>query len=220
MFLCNLNSDSDPGPRNFSFPFLGFSGFSGLSNGDENCKRIGEVLVRNKGRNPLLVGVCANDAFHSFCAVVEKRKGGCVLPVEIYGVNVIPLDIDVSRFVNGNCDEGLVKLRFGEISRTVEHCSGPGVLISYGDLNELIGDDDDDCGSASAVASFVVGELTRLVNQSSEGKVWLIGYAATYETYLKFLNRYPSVEKDWDLQLLPITSLRPNMGGDSYPRSR
>lgn len=219
VFLCNLNGDSDPGPRNFSFPFLGFSGFSGLSNGDENCKRIGEVLVRNKGRNPLLVGVCANDAFHSFCAVVEKRKGGCVLPVEIYGANVIPLDIDVSRFVNGNCDEGLVKLRFGEISRTVEHCSGPGVLISYGDLNELIGDDDDDCGSASAVASFVVGELTRLVNQSSEGKVWLIGYAATYETYLKFLNRYPSVEKDWDLQLLPITSLRPTMGGDSYPRS-
>lgn len=219
MFLCNLNGDSDPVPRNFSFPFLGFSGFSGLSNGDENGKRIGEVLVRNKGRNPLLVGVCANDALRSFCEVVEKKKGGCVLPVEICGLNVIRIDIDVSRFVNGNCDEGSVKLRLGEISRMVEHCTEPGVVISYGDLKELIGDDDDGA-SGSAVASFVVGELTRLVYQYSERKVWLIGFAATYETYLKFLNRYPSVEKDWDLQLLPITSPRPAMGGDSFPRSR
>ncbi|KAI8564230.1 hypothetical protein RHMOL_Rhmol03G0166100 [Rhododendron molle] len=219
VFLCNLNGDSDPVPRNFSFPFLGFSGFSGLSNGDENGKRIGEVLVRNKGRNPLLVGVCANNALRSFCEVVEKKKGGCVLPVEICGLNVIRIDSDVSRFVNGNCDEGSVKLRLGEISRMVEHCTEPGVVISYGDLKELIGDDDDDGASGSAAASFVVGELTKLVYQYSERKVWLIGFAATYETYLKFLNRYPSVEKDWDLQLLPITSLRAAMGGDSYPRS-
>ncbi|KAF7147593.1 hypothetical protein RHSIM_Rhsim03G0144300 [Rhododendron simsii] len=219
VFLCNLNGDSDPVPRNFSFPFLGFSGFSGLSNGDENGKRIGEVLVRSKGRNPLLVGVCSNDALRSFCEVVEKKKGGCVLPVEICGLNVIRIDIDVLRFVNGNCDEGSVKLRLGEISRMVEHCTEPGVVISYGDLKELIGDDDDDGASGSAAASFVVGELTRLVYQYSERKVWLIGFAATYETYLKFLNRYPSVEKDWDLQLLPITSPRPAMGGDSYPRS-
>lgn len=217
-----MNGDSDPVPvpRNFSFPFLGFSGFPGTSYGDENGKRIGEVLVRNKGRNPLLIGVFAKDALRNFCEVVERRKGGGVLPVEIYGLNVIRIDVDVSRFVNGNCDEGLIELRLGEISRMVEHSVESGVVVSYGDLKELIGGDDDGGASVSAAASFVVGELTRLVHQCSERKVWLIGFAATYETYLKFLNRYPSVEKEWDLQLLPITSLRPAMGGDSYPRSR
>ncbi|KAK1311652.1 hypothetical protein QJS10_CPA07g01108 [Acorus calamus] len=40
------------------------------------------------------------------------------------------------------------------------------------------------------------------------GRVWLMGHVASYETYMKFLSRFPSVNKDWDLQLLPITSLR------------
>ncbi|KAF8370272.1 hypothetical protein HHK36_031686 [Tetracentron sinense] len=45
------------------------------------------------------------------------------------------------------------------------------------------------------------------------------GAAASYEAYLKFLNKFPSIEKDWDLQLLPITSLRPLSGG-VYSRPR
>ncbi|KAL6980717.1 hypothetical protein U1Q18_022354 [Sarracenia purpurea var. burkii] len=209
MFLCNLTGDSDVGRRGFSFPFRGFSG---VSSGDDNCRTIGEVLVRNKGRNPLLVGVCANDALQSFCEIVERRKGGCALPVEIHGLNVIRIENDVSKFVNEDSDEGSVKLRFSEVTKMVESCSVPGVVICYGDLKELIGDD-----ASVAAASFVVSELTKLLDLHG-GKVWLIGSAATYEAYLKFLKRFPSVEKDWDLQLLPITSLRPAMG-ESYPRS-
>ncbi|XP_057488842.1 protein SMAX1-LIKE 6-like [Actinidia eriantha] len=209
MFLCNLSGDSDLGSRGFSFPFLGFSGFS---NGDENCRRIGEVLVKNKGRNPLLVGVCANDSLQNFCEIVERRKGGCVLPVEIYGLSVIRIENDVSKFVNEDCDDGLVKLRFREVAEMVKNCVGPGVVISYGDLKELVGDE-----ASWSSASCVVGELTRLLDLHG-GKVWLIGSASTYETYLKFLNRFPSVEKDWDLQLLPITSVRPAVG-ETYPRS-
>ncbi|GFY84485.1 double Clp-N motif-containing P-loop nucleoside triphosphate hydrolases superfamily protein [Actinidia rufa] len=156
MFLCNLSGDSDLGSRGFSFPFLGFSGFS---NGDENCRRIGEVLVKNKGRNPLLVGVCANDdSLQNFCEIVERRKGGCVLPVEIYGLSVIRIENDVSKFVNENCDDGLVKLRFREVDEMVKNCVGPGVVIGYGDLKQLVGDEAS-CSSASCV----VGELTSLM---------------------------------------------------------
>ncbi|KAF5959667.1 hypothetical protein HYC85_000876 [Camellia sinensis] len=212
MFLCNLTADKDLNRRGFSFPFLGFPGISNGS--DDNSKRIGDVLVKNKGRNPLLIGVSATDSLRSFCELVERRKGGCVLPVEIYGLSVIRIENDVSKLVNENCNQDLVKLKFGEVGELVEHCIGPGVVISYGDLKVLIGDDD---SVVSVAASCVVRELTRLLDVHGR-KVWLIGAAGTYETYLKFLNRFPSVEKDWDLQLLPITSLRPNMA-ESYPRS-
>ncbi|XP_059666768.1 protein SMAX1-LIKE 8 [Cornus florida] len=207
MFLCNLTDDSDLGRRGFSFPFLGSSGFFG---GDENCRRIGEILVRKKGRNPLLVGVCSNDALHRFLEIIERKRG--VLPIEISGLNSICVENDISKFVTENSEEWVVKLRFEEVGRMVEHCVGAGVIVTYGDLNALIGDN----ASVSTV-SCVVGELTRLLDVHGE-KVWLIGAAASYETYLKFSNVFPSIEKAWDLQLLPITSLRPSMG-ESYPRS-
>ncbi|XAR65946.1 hypothetical protein NMG60_11011964 [Bertholletia excelsa] len=210
MFLCNLTGESDQA-RKFGFPFLGFPGFS---TSDENLRRIGEVLVRNKGKSPLLVGVGAVDALHSFCETLEKNRG-FVLPVEIYGLNVIRIEKEISKFVAEKSTEGLVKARFQEVSQMVERCLGvgPGVVICFGDLKELSGEDDGSVASASCV----VGELTRLMGLHSR-KVWLIGAASTHETYLKFLSKFPFAEKDWDLQFLPITSLRPAMA-DSYPRS-
>ncbi|CAK9173551.1 unnamed protein product [Ilex paraguariensis] len=210
MFLCNFAGDSELGSRGFSFPFLGFPGFF---ESDESSRRIGEVLVRNKGRNPLLVGACANDALRSFLEMVQRRRGGGVLPVELSGLVVICVENEILKFVSEDCDKGLVKLRTEEVGRMVEHCIGPGVVVNFGDLKTLVGDD----ASVDAVR-FVVHELVRLLEIHS-GKVWLIGATARYETYLKFLSRFPSFEKDWDLQLLPITSLRHSMR-ESYPRSR
>ncbi|KAF2319098.1 hypothetical protein GH714_013269 [Hevea brasiliensis] len=45
-----------------------------------------------------------------------------------------------------------------------------------------------------------------------------MGATASCEGYLKFVSRFPSIEKDWDLQLLPIISFRNSMA-ESYPRS-
>ncbi|GKV42224.1 hypothetical protein SLEP1_g49656 [Rubroshorea leprosula] len=100
VFLCNLensNPDNDRGPRrSFSFPFPSFAAFF---DGEENCRRIGEVLARR--RNPLLVGICARDTLTSFIDSVEKKKDG-ILAKEISGSNVIGIDSDVSRFINGD----------------------------------------------------------------------------------------------------------------------
>ncbi|TVU27528.1 hypothetical protein EJB05_30147 [Eragrostis curvula] len=35
-----------------------------------------------------------------------------------------------------------------------------------------------------------------------------MGWSATYETYLAFLSKFPLLDKDWDLQLLPVTAVR------------
>ncbi|XP_034703651.1 protein SMAX1-LIKE 7-like [Vitis riparia] len=205
LFLCNF-IDSDPGRRSFSFPYSGFF------TGDDNCKRIGEVLGRGKGRNPLLVGVCAYDALQSFTEMVEKGRYN-ILPVEISGWSIICIEKDVLRFFNENCDQGLINSRFEEVGVLVQHCLGAGLVVNFGDLKVFIDRDDASVG----VVSYVVSQLTRLL-EIHGGKLRLMGAVSSYETYLKFLNRYPSIEKDWDLQLLPITSLRPPMG-EPYARS-
>lgn len=211
LFLCNLSEYSDPGRHGFTFPFSGFPGFCG---GDENCRRIAEVMDRNKGRNPLLVGVCAYSALQSFTEAIEKRKDS-VLPVELSGLNTICIENDVSEFVTENFDKGSLSLKFEEVSAKVEQSLGPGLVVNFGDLNAFVGGDD----AAGEAAGYVVDQLTRLLELHA-GRVWLIGAAASDESYRKFLRKFPSVEKDWDLQLLPITSLRPSSMSESYPKSR
>jgi len=170
-------------------------------------------MNRNKGRNPLLVGVCAYSALQSFTEAIEKRKDN-VLPVELSGLNVICFENDVSEFVTENTDKGSVSLRFGEAGSILQQSLGPGLVVNFGDLKAFVSDE----ASGEAV-SHVVDQLTRLLELHA-GKVWLIGAAASYESYLKFVHKFPSIEKDWDLQLLPITSLRPPSMAESYPRSR
>ncbi|XP_019054190.1 PREDICTED: protein SMAX1-LIKE 6-like isoform X2 [Nelumbo nucifera] len=206
LFLCNLTGvDSEPGRRNFSFPFSGLSGIPVYADGDENSKRIGEVLARKKGRNPLLVGVYANDAMRSFGDCIERRKGG-VLPVEVSELSFICMEKEVSKFITENGNERLLGLRFEEVGRSAESSSGSGVIVSFGDLKGFVADD------SVHDMSYVVSQLTSLLELHRQ-KLWLMGAAASYETYLKFLTKFPSIEKDWDLQLLPITSHRPSFGG-------
>jgi hypothetical protein len=108
-------------------------------------------------------------------------------------------------------------LRFEELGQFAERHLGPGLLVNFGDLKAFVSDDSDNNGLGDA-ASYVIEKLTKLL-QLYGGRVWLIG-AASYENYSKFVGRFPSTEKDWDLQLLPITSLPTSSMAESYPRSR
>lgn len=212
MFLCNLGGEFDMGFRGFSFPFSGFNGFNDGT--DDNCKRIGEILVRKKGRNPMLVGVSALEVLKKFLELVQRRRGGSNFPSELSGLSIISIEDEVLKFVTGNYDVGMVKLRFEEVGKMVEQRIGPGVVINFGDLKALVGEDD----ACVDAVSFVVSELSRLI-EIHDNRVWLIGVSSGYETYLKFVKRFPSIEKDWDLQLLPITSPKPSMG-EACARSR
>ncbi|KAL0452726.1 UNVERIFIED_CONTAM: protein SMAX1-LIKE 7 [Sesamum latifolium] len=89
---------------------------------------------------------------------------------------------------------------------------GPGVVVNLGDLKAFAGD-----GVGIDGLKYLVGKLARLLEEHG-GKLWLIGAAATYDVFLKILNNFPSIQKEWDLEILPVTSLKLSMGG-SYPRS-
>lgn len=202
LFLCNL-PDSDPKGYGFNFPFV-------VENGDENCRRIGKVLVKKKVKNPLLIGFCAKEALDGFTDIVEKGKGGG-LPAEIDGVSVNCVGTEISEFVSNDGSEEMMGLKFKVLGDVVEKCTGCGIVVNFGELDVLVN------GSSVDAVKYVVSRLSDLINVHGE-KLWLIGSAGSYETYLKFLARFPSIEKDWDLHLLPITtSTSPN--GGSYSKS-
>lgn len=219
IFLCNSSgSDNEFGRKIFSFPFMEFSGV--LDSDDDTCRRIAQVMV-NSRRNPLLVGVCASHSLRSFLEMVKRRRGigitSCVLPVELSGLSVICIENEILKFVRGHCEEGMLELKFEEVKGMAKDCC-TGIIVSLGDLNALTNDN----VLADSLRILVSG-LSNLV-KVVEQKVWLIGAASRYETFLKLLSMFPTIEKDWNLQLLPITTSRTQMGessyNSSYPRSR
>jgi hypothetical protein len=145
--------------------------------GDDNRRRITEVLSR--GRNPMLVGVGAASAAADFATASPYR----ILPV-------------------------------GPTAPTINHhqqtrdSADSGLILSIGDLRDLVAAaaaaDDDDLHQLQERGRRVVSEVTRLLETH---RAWVMGWSATYETYLAFLSKFPLVDKDWDLQLLPITAV-------------
>jgi hypothetical protein len=169
LFLCSFAAADDadvPSPA---------AGSLAGGSGEENFRRIGEVLAR--GRNPMLVGVGAASAAADFAVASPYR----VLPVG-------PTSIDHTEL--------------GVAASMASATSG--LIISIGDLKELVPDD----GELQEMGRRVVTEVTRVLETHRAGRVWVLGWSATYETYLTFLSKFPLLDKDWELQLLPITAVR------------
>ncbi|GMH12221.1 hypothetical protein Nepgr_014062 [Nepenthes gracilis] len=200
LFLCNLTDSGYPVGRNLPFPFLG----AGNADGDAYRKRIGEVLVKKSGRNPLLVGGGAKDALNSFKECLVEGKGADILPSEILELDFVCLEEEIAEYVRNGGDEEMMGLMIKELKLKMERNSGPGVIVNFGELEALV----DDSVPTDAVECLVL-ELSSLVELYK--RLWLIGVAANYETYRKLVERFPSVEKDWDLQPLPITSTRSSL---------
>ncbi|KAF5751364.1 hypothetical protein HS088_TW02G00377 [Tripterygium wilfordii] len=192
MFLGNV-IDSDAGRSGFGFPSANPLAY--------NCKRIVEVLVKKKGRNPLLVGVCAGDALKSFVEHLV-RGNGSILPVEIAKLRVICVESEIREFVLQRGSEEKMGFTFEELKTELEHCSGPasGVMVNLGELGALTGN-----GTSSDALRYIVSKVTGLLEMYGD-KLWLIGAAASDDTIRSEL--FLAIEKDWDLHPLPISSSR------------
>ncbi|KAK6933005.1 LOW QUALITY PROTEIN: hypothetical protein RJ641_035899, partial [Dillenia turbinata] len=119
------------------------------------------------------------------CLLGFMQRKDSILPVELRGSSAVSIENELSRL-------DLVDLRFEEKNEMIDKCLGPALVVF------------DDVVTESA--SYAVEKLTRLLRVHGE-RVWLMGSCVSGEMYLKFLKRFPSIEKDWNLQLLPITSL-------------
>lgn len=203
LFLCNLVNDESKRCR-FSFPFA-------IETVDENCKRISEVLVKKIKKNPILIGFCGKDALKGFRESVKNGKVG-VLDKKIDGLSLVCIENEVSEFVLRNGSEEMMGLKFDEVGDVLERCRGCGVVVDFGELGVFVKG-----GSVDGV-NYVVSRLSNLVRVYGE-KIWVMGSAESYEIYMKFVDRFPTIEKDWDLHMLPITASTPLNGG-SYSKSR
>lgn len=203
LFLCNLVNDESKRCR-FSFPFA-------IESVDENCKRVCEVLVKKIKKNPILIGNCGKDALIGFRESVKNGKVG-VLDKKIDGLSLVCIENEVSEFVLRSGSEEIMGVKFDEVGEVLERCRGCGVVVDFGELGVFVK------GGSSDGVNYVVSRLSNLVQVYGE-KIWLMGFAESYEIYMKFVDRFPTIEKDWDLHMLPITASTPLNGG-SYSKSR
>ncbi|KAL9267607.1 SMAX1-LIKE 7-like protein [Drosera capensis] len=203
LFLCNL---LEFGARSHGMLPIPLD-----SNRDEYCKRIGEVMIRKSGRNPVLVGVGGVDALSRFRECVEKGRNS-ELPSEIHGLRFISVENDIKELVrNGDGGEEAVEAKAKELEMMLERSGVAGVVVSIGGLEALV-----EGGVAKDALNRLVLKLSGLMRVRRE-KMWLMGSAAVYETYSRFLERFPPIEKDWDLQPLPITSSKSSLMGSFVP---
>ncbi|CAL9060054.1 unnamed protein product [Musa banksii] len=190
--------------RELVFPFPTATAQLCSDGGGENCRRIGEILARkSSGRNPMLVGVGAGEAARDFAQVVE-RQNWAVLPPELHGIKLVSIEKEVAELSTGGCDQLAVGIRLEEMGKKAE---SPGAILNIGDLKRAV----EGCAECNDKESCLVSEVTRLL-EVHHGRLWVMGWSATYETYMKFLSKHPMLDKDWGLQLLPITSVRTGMG--------
>ncbi|XP_074568056.1 protein DWARF 53-LIKE-like isoform X2 [Curcuma longa] len=215
LFLCNFSAgDGFEAPistRRIGFPFAPAAGQLSSDGGDDYCRRVGDILSR-KGitRNPMLIGVGAAEAATDFTQAIQ-RQNWAILPLEIRGIELVSLEKVVAELRTGRCDLSSVDARLMELGKKA---AMPRLVVNIGDLKEIV-KGKTECDEHERR---LVSELTRLLDVY-QGRLWLMAWSATYETYMKFLSRHPLLDKDWNLQLLPITSVRSGMGS-SVPRPR
>ncbi|XP_076945775.1 protein SMAX1-LIKE 7-like [Bidens hawaiensis] len=200
IFLCNL-PDSNVGRSGINFPFA-------VDQGDGDFKRIGLVLVKKESRNPLLIGASADTVVTGFTDSLKMGKGG-FLPSEVEGLGVVDIKSEIREFGCGNLSEDLMDLKMKEVKDKVESCKNCGLIVNFGDLNVFLDD---------ASMKHVVLQLSNLVKALGE-KLWLIGSVGSYDAYMKISAKFPDLEKDWDLNLVPITSskLKSSLMGSFVP---
>ncbi|XP_073024982.1 protein SMAX1-LIKE 6-like [Primulina eburnea] len=180
--------------------------------GDENSQRVGEIIAKANKRNPLMIGVCAKYALRNFIEGLKKGETG-FLPKEIDGLSLISVDHEFSKFINKDLSEEMMELKFKEVGDMTDNCHGTGIIVNCGDLKPFV-----DAVSVNSV-NFLISQLKSLLS-CSNGKLWLIGFLADDNDYKKLLQRFPCIDIDLDLHLLPITSSKPSAsGGNSFKSS-
>ncbi|RZB71603.1 protein SUPPRESSOR OF MAX2 1-like [Glycine soja] len=181
--------------------------------GDE-VKRILDILLRTKKRNPILVGESEPEA--AIKEVIKKIENKELGEGAFANAHVIHLEKELPS------DKAQIPARFKELGDLIETRIGNsgcgGVFVDLGDLKWLV-EQPVGFGIGGGLGNMqqltlaeagraAVAEMGRLVSKFGEGgagRLWLLG-TATCETYLRCQVYHPTMENDWDLQAVPITT--------------
>ncbi|CAI9098686.1 OLC1v1035375C1 [Oldenlandia corymbosa var. corymbosa] len=193
---------------------------------NEEVKKVVDILMRTKKRNPILVGEAEPEAVVK--ELVQKIEKGELGNDGLFkNVAVVSVEKELGSDKN-QMVEKIKELEALVESRMSGNGSG-GVILDLGDLKWLVEQPGNFGGSGggqqqqqvvSEAGKVAVAEMGKLLSSFGEngirGKCWLIG-TATCETYLRCQVYHPTMETDWDLQAVPITSRSPMPGMFSRP---
>lgn len=188
----------------------------------EEVKRVIDILLRPKKRNPVLVGESEPEAVvKELLKRIENKELGDGL---LKNIQVVPLDKEIGS------DEAKIPTKFQELGDVLEtkmgSSGGGGVVLDLGDLKWLVEQPAAVYGLStiqppqqfvSEKGRIMVAEVGKLLArfEKSSCRLWLIG-TATCETYLRCQVYHPLMENDWDLQAVPIAARSPLPG--LFPR--
>ncbi|PKA50614.1 Chaperone protein ClpB1 [Apostasia shenzhenica] len=187
------------GEASFSSPAVKTFVEESLSAGGGEVQRVVDILRGRQRRNPVLVGDF--DSLHILNNVLRRMESD--------GLKVISLEKELAggerilARIRGLAS--LIESRIGLATRFV---------VDIGDLKWLL----ESSGAAENRQPVVVSngsraavvEMSRLLRRFSDGNGGLrIVGTANCATYLRCQVHHPSMEKDWDLQAVPITPKSP-----------
>lgn len=196
----------------------------------EDVRKVFDILLRSKKRNPVLVGESEPEAVvRELLRRIENRELG---EGPLCNVQVIHLEKEIC-----SSDRLQIGNRIKELGDLVENRmdnlegGGGGVVLDMGDLKWLVQQQPVTAGVSGSGAVQVqqqvvpeggraaVAEMGKLLAKYGDAgcgaRLWLIG-TATCETYLRCQVYHPSMENDWDLQAVPIAARAPLPG--LFPR--
>lgn len=195
----------------------------------EEVKRVIDILLRSKKRNPVLVGNTEPEVVvRELLQRIEKREVNEGL---LRGVQVVSLE---KEFGSNRLQIPAKMKELGDLIETrinsseIAGSSG-GVVLDLGDLKWLVEQQQTGIGISgpgpiqqqvvSETGRTAVSEMGKLLARFREGsgdsRLWLIG-TATCETYLRCQVYHTSMENEWDLQAVPIAARSPMPG--LFPR--
>ncbi|KAK6235945.1 Clp [Theobroma cacao] len=193
----------------------GAAGQSGQQRSEE-VKRVIDILMRSKKRNPVLVGEPEPE-------LVVKEILRRIESKEIDGVlrNVEVVHLEKDFALDKTQMVAKIKELGTQVGAKIGNLDCGGVILDLGDLKWLV-ENNQQVGLGvgvqqqqvvSEAGRAAVAEMGKLLGRFGEGsgRVWLIG-TATCETYLRCQVYHPSMENDWDLQAVPIAARAPLPG--------
>ncbi|XP_074273682.1 protein SUPPRESSOR OF MAX2 1-like [Silene latifolia] len=181
---------------------------NGLMGRIEDVKKVVDILNRMKKRNPVLVG--ESEPREVVKEVLSKIDKDEIHDGVLKGIEVISAEKEMGSD-RGQFSTKLIELgTLIERKMTVNSKGGSGVIIDLGDLKWLV--DQPANQGISEAARGAVSEMGKVLRKFGEGsKIWFIG-TATCETYLRCQVYHPTMESEWDLQVVSIVA-RPPMPG-------
>nr|XP_043629329.1 protein SUPPRESSOR OF MAX2 1-like [Erigeron canadensis] len=165
----------------------------------DDVKRVMDTMSKSNKKNPILVGEFGTEILKK--EILKRIQSGDISTIHGFK-NFDIVSVEFPAKIDELIDVIKARIRNG---------SDRGIVIDIGDLKWLI-----EQPATTEIGRESVAKIAKLVTKfgSENDKIWLIG-TASCETYWKCQTYHPSLENDWDLQVVPISSTFSNRFGSN-----